>query len=49
MDSLETLDAGVNAMQNVSDVTLVNLPNLVELCLDSAFLNVKILIQLMAI
>lgn len=28
-------------MQNVSDVTLVNLPNLVELCLDSAFLSVK--------
>ena len=41
MDGLEILETGKNALRNVCDVTLLNLPNLVELCLEGAFGSVK--------
>ena len=41
LSELATLDAGMNALRNASDVTLMTIPKLDDLSLQFAFLNVK--------
>ena len=41
LSEMTTLDAGMNAMRNASDVTLNTIPKLDDLSLQFAFLNVK--------